>query len=139
MPDIMHTLTIKAPAEKVYQALTEQKDLAAWWATEAAAQAKVGSLLVFKLGAALKVKLTKLEPGRNVTWLVTEGIPGWDNTEISWELETVSNGTMLRMAHRNFAPNYELFVYVNTAWAWHIFSLKDYVETGKGRPGPAPI
>jgi uncharacterized protein YndB with AHSA1/START domain len=90
MPDIMHSLTIKSPAEKVYQALTEQKVLAGSWTPGVVAQAKVGFPLALKLGTVLKMKITKLEPGRNVTWSVTEGIPDWEYAQIIWELAPAS-------------------------------------------------
>jgi uncharacterized protein YndB with AHSA1/START domain len=31
MPSIKHYFAIQAPAEKVYEAITEQDGLAAWW------------------------------------------------------------------------------------------------------------
>jgi uncharacterized protein YndB with AHSA1/START domain len=37
MPDILLEATINAPPEKLYQALTEQEGIRAWWTQQATA------------------------------------------------------------------------------------------------------
>ena len=43
MTDILHRVVIETSPEKLYQALTEQSGLSAWW-TKAETSAKVGEL-----------------------------------------------------------------------------------------------
>ena len=43
MADIKLNVTINASPEKVYEALTEQKHLEAWWTTDCIVKPEVGS------------------------------------------------------------------------------------------------
>ena len=44
--DIVHVIDIKATPERVYQAITNQRDLAGWWVPKTKAEAKVGALFI---------------------------------------------------------------------------------------------
>ena len=140
MPDILHELTIAAPVEKVYHALTDQKGLASWWTPVVAAQAKIESIAEFTFpGIVLKMRISRLEPGRGVTWSVVEAVPDWNDTQVTWDLTPVPNGTKVLLGHRNYASTEGMYARFNISWAWHFISLKDYLETGEGRPGPTPF
>jgi len=138
--DILHLLKVKAPADRVYRALVEKEGLSGWWMPGVVAQPRVGSIveIQFAGGAVVKLKIDRLEPGKNVTWSAAEGVPDWDNTLITWDLTPVDGGTDVLFSHRRFVSTDGMYARFNISWAWHIISLKDYVETGKGDPGPAP-
>jgi len=137
--DILHELKIKAPADNLYRALVDKEGLSGWWIPGVVTQSKVGSIAEIPFGdAVLKLKIERLEPGKNVTWSVVEGVPDWTKTQITWDLTPVDGGTNVLFGHRRFASTEGRFAQFNISWAWHIISLKDYAETGKGDPGPAP-
>jgi len=139
MADILHELKIKAPAGRVYRALVDKEGLSGWWIPGVLTQSRIGSIVEVPFtGAALKLKIDRLEPGKNVSWSVVEGVSDWDTTLITWDLTPVDGGTNLLFAHRGYASTEGMFARFNISWAWHIISLKDYAETGKGDPGPAP-
>ncbi len=54
---------------------------------------------------------------------------------ILWDLARVDNGTRVRFAHRDYASREGSFASVGYSWAGYLASLKDYLETGTGRPG----
>lgn len=58
MPVIKHTVTINAPADQVFQALTNEADLAGWWA-ECQTNAIEGGEAKFAF-----------EPGNYVRWRI---------------------------------------------------------------------
>ncbi len=140
MPDILHEVTIAATPDKVFKAITEQQGLAAWWTTHTVAEPRVGSVGEFSFpgGFVIKMEITKLEPGRKVYWTVKEGAPDWAGTHVTWDLTPSDNGTKVRFGHRDYASADGSLAGVSYTWAWYLTSLKDYVETGKGRPGQAP-
>lgn len=75
MKTIFHKLTINAPVEKVYKALTIQEGLAGWWTPEAKAQPEVGSILRFSFGPTYfkEMKVEELKPQRKVKWFCIKG------------------------------------------------------------------
>ena len=50
-------------------------------------------------------------------------------------LTPVEAGTSVRFGHRDYASVEGSFASVAYNWAWYMASLKDYLETGEGRPG----
>ena len=139
MADILHELKIKAPADRVYRALVDKEGLSGWWIPGVVTQSRVGSIAEIPFtGTVLKLKIDRMEPGKNVTWSVVGGVPDWNNTLITWDLTPIDGGTNLLFAHRNYASTEGMYAQFNISWAWHIISLKDYAEAGKGDPGPAP-
>jgi len=56
MAEIKHLLMIQASAEKVYQAITEETGLAAWWTEEVKAKPEVNSIAEFIFGDVFMIK-----------------------------------------------------------------------------------
>ena len=140
MADILHELTIKSPIEKVYRALTEAQGLSGWWTSGSKAQPTVGTISEFPFpGIVLKLKVDSLEPGKKVVWSVAEAVPDWNDTLITWDLTDVEGGTKVLFGHRHYASTDGMYARFNISWAWHIMSLRDYLETGNGHPGPTPF
>jgi len=50
MAEIRHLVEIKAPAHKVYRAITEEDGLKSWWTPETVAVPEMGSISEFKFG-----------------------------------------------------------------------------------------
>jgi uncharacterized protein YndB with AHSA1/START domain len=141
MPDILHELTIAATPDVVYQAITEARGVTRWWAPEAIVQPKVGSKAECRFRGGqfvIPVEINRLEPGRNFDWAVKGGLPEWSGTYVRWNLTPVDNGTKVRFGHCDHASTDGLFANNSYTWPRYLTSLKDYVETGKGRPGQAP-
>ncbi|MBV9899002.1 MAG: hypothetical protein JO020_33005 [Chloroflexi bacterium] len=67
-----------------------------------------------------------------------QGAPEWAGTTVSWDLTPVENGTRLRFAHHNYRSAAGSFGEVTFNWAWYLISLKEFLETGQGRPGDPP-
>src|SRR5690606_18703433 len=61
---IYHRLLIEAPAETVYEALTTQKGLRAWWTPDTTAKPEPGSIARFAFGPDYfkEMKIEKLNP-----------------------------------------------------------------------------
>ena len=73
MAGSLHELTIAAPAEKVFRARTGKEGLSGWWTPGVTAQPKVGTIAESPFPEiVLKLKVERLEAGRNVTRSVVE-------------------------------------------------------------------
>jgi uncharacterized protein YndB with AHSA1/START domain len=127
---------------KVYNAITEGEGIAGWWTPQAKAQPKVGSVAEMSFGGGrfvIHMEITKLEPGRTVRWTVQDGLPDWSGTHVTWDLTPMDNRTKVRFGHRDFTSAEGSLAGASYNWAWYLTSLKDYLETGTGRPGQAPV
>lgn len=140
MPDVLLEVRIAAPPDEVYKAITEQEGLSRWWTPETTAQPTVGSVAEFAFTGGpggrfvVRMEVTTLEPGRKVYWTVKEGAGEWAGTHVTWDLTPVDTGTSVRFGHRGYASTEGSFAGVGYNWAWYLTSLKDYLETGEGRP-----
>lgn len=135
---IYHRLLIKAPAEKVYEALTTQEGLAGWWTPDTTAKPEIGSLSRFAFGPDYfkLMKVEELTPYSKVKWRCTKGFEDWIGTSLSFELEPHAKGTILLFHHDGWAACTPEFASCSFDWALFFRSLKSLCETGNGFPYP---
>lgn len=160
MPNICHELIIGASTEKVYDAITTQAGLSAWWTPDTQATPELNSVARFGFGATYfkKMKISALEPARWVEWACTAGVGEWIGTKISFELQSGNKAalfnshselagqieqqqdsdyyTVVIFHHDDWAAYTPMFAECNYTWAQFLRSLKLLCETGKGRPWP---
>jgi uncharacterized protein YndB with AHSA1/START domain len=138
MSAIVKELTIAAAPRSVFNALTQQDELARWWANEARVKPEVGSLGEFRFrppAGVLQFEVAELDAGELVLWISRQGPPQWAGTSVSWQLTPVHNGTRLLFTHDGFAQVDEAYERTRGNWEYFLDSLKSYLETGKGTPG----
>ena len=113
MADIFHTLRMRAAAEDVLLAVTENDLLRPWWASE----------------GALAVRSLEVAEGRGVAWRCVEGPPEWVGTDIAFAVACDGGDTILRFSHRNWHATTEAFAHCTTKWGRVLLALKSHVET----------
>jgi len=136
MVDILHRVGIAAPIEKVYTTLTTLEGNQAWWYSGATGDAAEGGTLTFFKHDFRVVEAT---PNRRVRWKCLQGSPEWTNTEVSFELVYKDNQTFVLFKHAGWAEPVEFMHHCSTKWATFLLSLKQLLETGKGRPAPGEV
>jgi len=135
MADIRHNVVIKATPEKVYQAVTTQEGLEAWWCKDTTAKPEVGFVNIFIFGKYYnEMKVTDLVPNKRASWECINSIEEWIGTGISFDLEEKNGNTLLRFTHGNWKAVTDTFAACNYDWASFMKSLKSYCETGTGQP-----
>lgn len=127
----------------VYQAIAEGIDK--WW-TEFSNQAlKVGDQLVvrFEKNTFWVMTVSEATPNRSLLWKVVEANHDleelskkdeWKGTTIKWEIVAHKNGSKVTLTHQGLVPTLECFEICQADWDYFLGSLKDYLETGKGKP-----
>lgn len=146
MTDIVHRMGFKAPLAKVYQALSTIEGLSGWWTRETSGASNIGELIHFRfvspqgteLGK-MEMEVTALNRDEHVAWLVKAGPADWLGTTITFDLSVQDGITILQFAHRNWAEATEFTAHCSTKWAIFLLSLRELVETGRGRPSPDDI
>jgi uncharacterized protein YndB with AHSA1/START domain len=138
MPNIRHELLIGAPAEKIYNAITNQEGLSAWWTPDTKAKSECNSVARFAFGPEYfkEMKIAELQPSGLVKWICITGDDEWLGTTISFELQTGDKETLLIFHHDDWKEYTPMFAECNYTWGQFLRSLKLLCETGKGRPWP---
>ena len=143
MKDIIHRIGIQAPAADVYAALATVPGLAGWWTQETTGESKVGGVVQFvfhlengELLGGFDMDVLELSPGDKVRWQVKDGPPEWIGTRIEFALSRQDGFTVVMFSHRGWREEVEFMAHCSTKWATFLVSLRDFVETGTGRPAP---
>src|SRR5256884_1821479 len=90
---LMHTVSIDADANKIYEALSTTKGLASFWTADSHAEPKVGSVARFGFhGPVLEMKVDQLKPGKRVRWSTHSGFPEWQGTTVTWDIKPAKDG-----------------------------------------------
>lgn len=137
MEHIRHYLTIHAPTEKVYDAITSQQGLSDWWTDETLAKPELGFVNEFRFGGDYhkKMRIDKLVPNKEVNWTCELGEEEWIGTHLSFKLESPEEGkTVLRFAHRDWQNATDFYESCNFHWGYFMQSLKMLCEGGEGKP-----
>lgn len=143
MSNIIHRIGIRAPATRVYQALSTIEGLAGWWTRDTAGTSAVGERIVFtfrnaagdELGG-FGMEVLELSPGERVRWRVATGPAEWVDTHVSFTLSEQGGMTVVLFAHRGWREEVEFMAHCSMKWAVFLLSLRDLVERGAGQPAP---
>jgi uncharacterized protein YndB with AHSA1/START domain len=140
MADIAHKITINAPRDQVFRALTTLDGLAGWWTSTVGGESALGKVLEFRFGEhASHMRVNDLDADRRVVWECTRSAPDWVGTQLTFDLSEEAGRTSLRFGHRGWQEAGDFFAHCSTKWATFLLSLRDYVETGAGRPFPRDV
>jgi len=136
---IYHQVGIRAPVEKVFDAIATLEGISGWW-TPTTGDSNTGGMLSFNFGEHNVIaKVTGCECNKYIEWTV-QGEPGpWLNTRICFNLVTNDDQVFVNFQHADWEEATELFSHCSTKWAIFLVSLKAYIETGTGKPFPNDI
>jgi uncharacterized protein YndB with AHSA1/START domain len=143
MVDIIHRIGIKSPEAEVYKALATIKGLAHWWTEEVEGDERVGGKIKFRfrsesgeIKGEMSMEVLELNPQKDVRWRCIDGPAEWIGTDITFQLSPQDDQTIIIFGHRNWREPVEFMAHCSMKWAVFLLSLREYVETGKGKPSP---
>lgn len=131
---------IKAPAERVFRALTQKDELERWFVQIAEVELKPGGAIktMWTPEMGEHGKVVAVEPNKlfSFTW---EGDFTPPPTTLTFELEAENNGTLLTFTHSDIGEGkgWEAYATIEKAWDAHLSDLASWVETGTCLP-PGP-
>lgn len=135
---LMHMVTIKADADRIYEALSTGKGLASFWTRDSHAEPKVGSIARFGFGGpVLEMKVEELVPGKRVRWSTNGGFDAWNGTTVTWDIKHGEDGANeVWFDHDGWPASLPAkdTASVNFTWGGIVARLKEYAETGKPVP-----
>ena len=143
MVNIIHRVGIRAPLSKVYSALSTIEGLAGWWTRDTTGIPKVGKTIEFRFRnpsgdviGEMGMEVVALDANKKVEWKCKAGPPEWIGTDLTFDLTQDGEYTVVLFGHKNWREAVEFTAHCSTKWAIFLMSLKDLVETGKGKPSP---
>jgi uncharacterized protein YndB with AHSA1/START domain len=143
MVDIIHRIGINASASEVYKALTSLEGLSRWWTEEVSGDDNKDGKIEFifrsetgDIKGKMVMEVKELNPEKDVTWRCIDGPAEWVGTDITFQLSRQDNQTIILFGHRNWREAVEFTYHCSMKWAVFLLSLREYVETGKGKPSP---
>lgn len=146
MVNIIHRVGIKAPIEKVYEALSTIKGIAGWWTEHTSGTSEPGKTIVVRFltpdgeeKGSMQMEVKAMQPNKMVAWKFTDGPAEWIDTNATFDLHVEDDYTIVLFGHRNWREAVEFTSHCSMKWAIFLLSLKELVETGKGRPSPNDI
>ncbi|HEX2101750.1 MAG TPA: SRPBCC domain-containing protein [Candidatus Synoicihabitans sp.] len=143
MADIIHRIGIKASPAEVYAAVSTVEGIASWWTEETSGESgPEGSIQVrFRNPAGKQIghmtfSLSKRDPAQAVHWRFAAGPAEWVGTDATFDLSRDGDTTIVLFGHRNWREASEFTAHCSMKWATFLLSLRQLLETGKGRPSP---
>ncbi len=141
MVRVRHRVGVCSTAPQVFRALTQPERLAGWWPTQARGSARSGGRLELVFGGVvtLTFEVRATEPNRRLQLVCHDGPGPWSGSRLSFSLEESEGQVFVTLIHESTDATEEDFLYFNTKWPLYLLSLRDYLESGKGRPSPRDI
>ena len=140
---IIHRIGIKAPVAKVYAAVSTAQGVAGWWTKETTGESKAGGTINVRFSALdgkelgkMEFELVKLNPNKEARWRFKAGPAEWVGTDVTFTLSQDGDYTIVLFGHRNWREPVEFMAHCSMKWATFLLSLRELVETGKGKPSP---
>jgi len=138
---IIHVTELAAPPAKVFQALTTLPGLVAWWTTKVEGDPGQAGKIDFTFHGAFdpEMQVTHFDAPSMLAWTCVAGVDQWSENTFRFWLEGRGAGTRLRF-RQDYASelsddDYGIY---NYDWGYYLESLRQYCETGTGKPFQAP-
>jgi uncharacterized protein YndB with AHSA1/START domain len=105
MEDIVKSVLIQAPIDKVWDALTAAGSIAKWMGEPVKSDLHAGGKYAY-FGDATTGRYTVVEPPHRLeyTWRQSEWPSEWSDSIVKWELKPDKQGTEVHLVHQHF-PN----------------------------------
>ncbi|MEE9429499.1 MAG: SRPBCC domain-containing protein [Melioribacteraceae bacterium] len=142
--DYKKSIVVKSTVELVFRALTKEIDK--WWSSAENSAAKEG--LVFKVSfgeeSYWNFKVLELKKSEKIIWKCVEShqdhnLVGmdeeWLNSKLYWRISEIDGKVKVDFLHEGLVSTGVCYDVCSSAWDFYIMeSLKNYLETGKGKP-----
>ena len=135
------TITVDASPQKAYDAIN---DVSSWWGRITGSTTAVDDEFVYVVPGLhySGFRVTALEPGRQVSWLVTGSYldfvadkQEWNGTTVRFDIADVDWRTQVTFTHDGLTADDDCYEVCANAWGMFVNgSLKALIETGAGAP-----
>ena len=137
---ISKTVETHVPPDVLYRAVSTADGLRGWWSDELTNEGGTGGILTlhYRGGPITRVRFAGGEAPLRAEWDVIEHRPlsEWNGTKLVFTIERLGRSiSKLRFRHIGLDSGCECYGMCNRGWSYYMESLRDFVESGKGKPG----
>jgi uncharacterized protein YndB with AHSA1/START domain len=134
--DIHHATKVRNKSDRVYEALTQQRELEIWMGAPTLARPEVGSTVEFQFDQGqrtLKMEIIRLEAGRLIRWRVIQPVWPIDAADqvITWTLIPYESSTLVDFRMEGWPQDDDIYASVSYKWASFMVRLKIYMGDTK--------
>jgi len=137
MAKVSHEIRVKAPRDRVFQALSTAEGLKGWYTAHVEGDILEGKEAIFRFTdkEPFRWRFAKLSPNRPIHWECVEGPGAAAGTSVMFRLkETPDKRTLVEFDHEGWPEAHEALTTCNTLWGILMGHLKNYAETTKVAP-----
>jgi uncharacterized protein YndB with AHSA1/START domain len=136
MADIFHHFCIKAPRQKVFQAISTTAGLDAWWTERSKGTPTEGAEyeLWFAPEYDWRAVVSRCVPDAEFELRMTSAQEDWMETRVGFHLDEKEGLTEARFHHSGWPEPNEHYRISCYCWAMYLRLLKRYVEHGEVVP-----
>ncbi len=133
MADIFHDLPIKAPIDRVFDAISTPQGLDTWWSKRAAGTPREGAefKLSFGPGYDWSAKVIRCAPPREFELQMVQADSDWAGSRVGFRLEPRGNVIWLRFSHSGWPSVNEHYRISCNCWAMYLRILRRSLEFGE--------
>ena len=141
MARVHHQVGIVGDMDRIYRATFEPEGLKGWWASTADGTPQVGQILNLHFSnlVTLSFRIDNLKKNELVSLNCVSGPGPWQNSILKFSFRPSKDQVWVDLEHENKTATEDDFLYFNTKWTCYLLSLRDFIETSKGRPYPNDV
>jgi uncharacterized protein YndB with AHSA1/START domain len=137
MADILHDLPIKAPIERVFDAVSTPEGLDVWWAERSKGTPQLGQEYELRFGLEYdwRARVTRATLPTVFELEIVEADDDWTGTRVGFRLQPrAGGGTWLQFAHSGWKGPNEHYRVSSNCWAMYLRILRRFLEHGESVP-----
>ncbi len=134
MPDIKHSVSIEASAEKIFPLIASPRGLSRWWAEDVAeGESGVVEISFFNRATVYRLRASRMAAPLEAEWACETG-KDWSGTRLVFRLTVDGGRTQVRFTHAGWQSESDYFVDCTTTWGCLMYRLKAAAEDGVSAP-----
>jgi uncharacterized protein YndB with AHSA1/START domain len=136
MADIFHDFLVKAPATKVFDAISTPNGLDQWWTKRSAGEPKEGAEYELWFGPQYdwRAKVTKCVKDSTFELQMARADVDWMGTRVGFHLQDKNANTSVYFYHIGWPSQNEHWRISCYCWAMYLRIMRRYVEHGEFVP-----
>ena len=136
MADILLDLPVKAPLDRVFQAVSTPHGLDCWWTKRSTGKPVEGAEYEFWFGPQYhwRAKVTRCVPSSEFEIEILCADTDWNHTRVGFMLEERGAVTWVQFYNRDWPGINEHFRISSNCWAMYLRLLRRYLENGEVVP-----
>jgi len=138
--DYAQSISIRAPRERVFDAVATLDGIRGWWTPLASGSAKPGGTMRLEfegMDEHIDIRVDAITRPFAVEWTILEhtSLDEWAGTKLSFELKPARDGhCILAFRHLGLSPKLACYEDCEAGWEHFLRSLVALAESGKGSP-----